>query len=229
MMIAVVVLSLLGACVGSPLAQSDVYSQQPYDPPVYREPSQSFLEDPRYPSPQADQYRPEPPRYQNKYEKEPEYDEEEEENQNSIPGEPGKDYPVLAFIPNTGFSCSDRLPGFYADDSAHCQVWHYCKTDGLMDSFLCPNGTIYNQANRVCEWWFNVDCDKATIAAQAQVNEDLYIVPPPYKSKVTYEDAPLSYDDASPSNYHAQRRYDQEPEYAQPAPVYQQYENEPSY
>lgn len=38
------------------------------------------------------------------------------------PGLPGSDYPILAAIPNTGFSCTDKLPGFYADEAADCQV-----------------------------------------------------------------------------------------------------------
>ena len=27
--------------------------------------------------------------------------------------------------------------------------------------FLCPNGTIFNQEEFVCDWWFNVDCTQA--------------------------------------------------------------------
>ena len=30
-----------------------------------------------------------------------------------------------------------------------------------MTSFLCPNGTLFNQENFVCEYWFNVDCSQA--------------------------------------------------------------------
>ena len=33
--------------------------------------------------------------------------------------------------------------------------------------FLCPNGTVFNQEEFVCDWWFNVDCSKA---------EDLYFL-----------------------------------------------------
>lgn len=227
-MIAVVVLSLLGACVGSPLAQSDLYDQQAYNSPVYRESSQGYEDPSRYPSPNVDQYRPEPPQYQNRYEKEPQYDEDEEQNQNSIPGEPGKDYPIHSIIPSTAFSCSDKLPGFYADEEAHCQVWHYCKTDGLKESFLCPNGTIYNQENRVCEWWFNVQCDKATIAAQSRVNEDLYIIPPPFKPDAEHE-APQKYAAPPPNKHPAQRRYNPEPEYQESAPVYAQYDDQPRF
>merc|ERR1719312_1650397 len=25
-------------------------------------------------------------------------------------------------------------------------------------SFLCPNGTIFNQNYFICDWWFNFDC-----------------------------------------------------------------------
>lgn len=109
-------------------------------------------------------------------EQEGQYREELYSNANTIPGVAGSDYPTLDSIPRTSFSCADKLPGFYADEEAGCQVWHYCKTDGLKESFLCPNGTIYNQANRVCEWWFNVLCENTEAAFR--VNEDLYIIPP---------------------------------------------------
>jgi hypothetical protein len=31
----------------------------------------------------------------------------------------------------------------------------------MTHSFLCPNGTIFNQNHFICDWWFNVDCDEA--------------------------------------------------------------------
>ena len=92
-----------------------------------------------------------------------------------IPGTPGVDYPVLAQVPDTGFSCDGQvgciilvgcshpcnllLPvlqvegGKYADPAAECQVFHFCAlgdTEGglITYSFLCPNGTIFNQAHR---------------------------------------------------------------------------------
>ncbi|KAG7177797.1 putative Chitin binding Peritrophin-A domain-containing protein 29 [Homarus americanus] len=30
-----------------------------------------------------------------------------------------------------------------------------------MGSFLCPNGTLFNQEYFVCDWWYNVDCNEA--------------------------------------------------------------------
>ncbi|XP_053630418.2 uncharacterized protein [Cherax quadricarinatus] len=81
----------------------------------------------------------------------------------SIPGggTPGQDYPILASVPNTGFSCdAQEFPGYFADiaEEAGCQVFHICQFDGRHDSFLCPNGTVFNQQYFVCDWWFNVDC-----------------------------------------------------------------------
>jgi len=81
----------------------------------------------------------------------------------NIPGGgiPGEDYPILASVPDTGFLCEDQeFPGYYADiaDEAGCQVFHICQEDFRLDSFLCPNGTIFNQQYFVCDWWFNVDC-----------------------------------------------------------------------
>ena len=28
-------------------------------------------------------------------------------------------------------------------------------------SFLCPNGTLFNQNYFICDWWFNFDCSTA--------------------------------------------------------------------
>ena len=56
--------------------------------------------------------------------------------------------------------------GKYADPGAECQVFHFCAlgdTEGnlITYSFLCPNGTIFNQQYFICDWWFNVDCSQA--------------------------------------------------------------------
>lgn len=50
------------------------------------------------------------------------YDKNEKPSHHAIPGEPGRDYPVLKEIPYTQFSCEDKLPGFYADVESRCQV-----------------------------------------------------------------------------------------------------------
>ncbi|ROT82526.1 hypothetical protein C7M84_024310 [Penaeus vannamei] len=78
-------------------------------------------------------------------------------------GVPGVDYPILAFVPATGFSCNGQLPGYYADTApeAGCQVFHICQAGGRIDSFLCPNGTVFNQQYFVCDWWYNFDCSTA--------------------------------------------------------------------
>ena len=41
------------------------------------------------------------------------------------------------------------------------KVFHVCHASHARDSFLCPNGTIFNQEIRVCDWWNHVDCPKA--------------------------------------------------------------------
>ena len=50
---------------------------------------------------------------------------------------------------------------------SRCQVFHVCATQvrrqhTMLYSFLCPNGTIFNQNTQVCDWWFNVECDSVT-------------------------------------------------------------------
>merc|ERR1711874_902650 len=84
----------------------------------------------------------------------------------AVPGNPGEDYPIYAEVPETSFTCEGRVEGgYYADTEAECQPFHVCSADrdgGLArNSFLCPNGTLFNQENFVCEYWFNVDCSQA--------------------------------------------------------------------
>ncbi|TRY69147.1 hypothetical protein TCAL_11009 [Tigriopus californicus] len=58
------------------------------------------------------------------------------------------------------FSCTGRVYGYYADPRADCQVFHICL--GRRDvkwSFMCPNGTIFNQQHFVCDFALNVDCN----------------------------------------------------------------------
>merc|ERR1712106_88470 len=82
---------------------------------------------------------------------------------NAVPGVPGEDYPIYTEAPETAFSCDGQIDGgYYADEEAQCQVFHICTADGAGGlakySFLCPNGTIFNQNYFICDWWSNVDC-----------------------------------------------------------------------
>lgn len=38
------------------------------------------------------------------------------------------------------------------------QVFHICE-GGKKISFLCPNGTIFQQSDLICDWWFRVNCN----------------------------------------------------------------------
>ncbi|XP_054717329.1 uncharacterized protein LOC129226726 [Uloborus diversus] len=95
----------------------------------------------------------------------------------AIPGSPGVDYPTYSYLPTTGFECMEHTstPGFYADVETKCQMWHYCQPDGRHDRFLCPNGTVFDQYTRVCNWWFNVRCDNSL--SLYDINFDLYREP----------------------------------------------------
>ena len=96
--------------------------------------------------------------------------------QASIPGVPGEDYPIYAEVPESGFSCDGQVDGgYYADPEAECQVFHICTADGAGGlakySFLCPNGTVFNQNYFICDWWFNFDCAEAE--GLYSLNDDL--------------------------------------------------------
>lgn len=91
----------------------------------------------------------------------------------NIRGEAGKDYPVFASVPTTGFKCSSQsFPGYYGDMEAQCQVFHICQDDGRSDAFLCPNGTIFSQQHFVCVWWYDFDC--ATTEQFYELNAQLF-------------------------------------------------------
>ncbi|XP_037796381.1 pollen-specific leucine-rich repeat extensin-like protein 1 [Penaeus monodon] len=103
-----------------------------------------------------------------------EYDEE------AIPGEAGVDFPNYDEVPDTSFTCNaQEHPGLYADTEAQCQTFHICQEDGRQDSFLCPNGTIFNQQYFVCDWWYNFSCDHA--ARFYSLNALIYELPVPEK------------------------------------------------
>ena len=113
-----------------------------------------------------------------------------------------------------------NTPGYYADPEAECQVFHICTADGqgglAKYSFLCPNGTIFNQNYFICDWWFNFDCGDAEslysindeIAAEraeidaAASEQGAYGAPPPeYEpaAPAEYEPAPAEYEPTAPS------------------------------
>jgi len=95
-----------------------------------------------------------------------------------VPGYPGKDYPLFPVVPETGFTCDKvpHRPGLYADPEAGCQAYHICGEDNRHGysgaDFLCTNGTLFNQYELTCDWWYNVDCSQAT--QQYEVNLDPY-------------------------------------------------------
>ena len=85
-----------------------------------------------------------------------------------IPGEANVDYPTLASVPDTSFSCANRVEGgYYADVETECQVFHVCGGSrsifaSVKYSFVCPNGTVFHQEYFICDWWYNVDCSLAS-------------------------------------------------------------------
>nr|XP_036229528.1 probable serine/threonine-protein kinase nek3 isoform X1 [Bactrocera oleae]XP_036229529.1 probable serine/threonine-protein kinase nek3 isoform X1 [Bactrocera oleae]XP_036229530.1 probable serine/threonine-protein kinase nek3 isoform X1 [Bactrocera oleae]XP_036229532.1 probable serine/threonine-protein kinase nek3 isoform X1 [Bactrocera oleae] len=74
-----------------------------------------------------------------------------------VVGRPGIDFPIYPRIPKTTFSCRSFGNGYFADMETDCQVFHICE-DGRKISFLCPNGTIFQQSELTCDWWFKVNC-----------------------------------------------------------------------
>jgi len=68
----------------------------------------------------------------------------------------------------TSFSCYDKiLGGYYSDPETDCQMFHVCVRVagvGVQDfRFLCPNDTAFDQENQICDDWYNIDCEAATL------------------------------------------------------------------
>merc|ERR1719412_1353142 len=81
-------------------------------------------------------------------------------------------------IPATTFSCAaQESPGIFADQETGCQVFHYCQPGGRVDSFFCPNLTLFNQQYFVCDWEYNVDCSLAS--KYFPLNHQLFESTPP--------------------------------------------------
>ncbi|KAF0289148.1 hypothetical protein FJT64_012507 [Amphibalanus amphitrite] len=150
---------------------------QRYHPPPaeYHPPPAEYHSPPNYPSTIEQHGEPSVVPYQ----VEPEYSLEtpcrrtsDDPDGDCIRGVADLDYPTLQSIPETGFSCLGRPPGFYADMETGCQVWHYCTSGGRPQSFLCTTGTVFSQLHLVCDWWFKVDCPHSD--AFEHVNDRLY-------------------------------------------------------
>ncbi|CAL1279214.1 unnamed protein product [Larinioides sclopetarius] len=106
----------------------------------------------------------------------------EDTDGDEIPGEATVDYPTFHTIPRTTFSCDEQdYNGYYADMETSCQVVHLCQDGGVQSSFLCPNGTIFNQEKLSCQWWYKVNC--ANSLQFYVINSNLYKTPEEGESK----------------------------------------------
>ncbi|CAG4985048.1 U-scoloptoxin(01)-Cw1a-like [Colias croceus] len=106
------------------------------------------------------------PQYQQVVYRKPLREHEKPQDLRNVPGVPGVDYPIYHQVPETSFSCAHVPvhPGMYANVETGCQAYHVCH-DGREGhqgaSFLCTNGTLFDQAKFACDWWYNVDCSQA--------------------------------------------------------------------
>jgi len=163
------------AAYGAPEEVIDLRAEETEEIPEYEEPLASYAEEP------LETYEAEAPleTYANDLDADASALDEKSADSGldmlmkSVPGVPGEDYPILAEAPETEFSCEGQVNGgYYADPEAECQVFHICSDDGqggmTKYSFLCPNGTIFNQGYFICDWWFNVDCSEAEALAESR-------------------------------------------------------------
>ncbi|KAI5636661.1 chitin binding peritrophin-A domain-containing protein [Phthorimaea operculella] len=132
--------------------------------------------------------------YQQAVVRKPLREHEKPQDLRNVPGTPGVDYPIYHEVPETGFSCAHVPvhPGMYANVETGCQAYHVCH-DGREGhqgaSFLCTNGTLFDQTKFACDWWYNVDCSQAI--AHYKLNADPlknpYVPKPKPKPEEHYE------------------------------------------
>ncbi|XP_068249365.1 adhesive plaque matrix protein-like [Palaemon carinicauda] len=197
------------------------YQEPAYKPkPAYREPAHKPR--PAYEEPQG--YSKPKTAYQDQSDQHHKsYD-----SKNTIPGEAGVDYPIYDKIPITKFTCDSvpYRPGMYANPEASCQVYHVCNDDRYGSrgaEFLCTNGTIFNQQTFSCDWWYNVDCSKATeyYALNSDPEHNPYYQKPEEPKESEYKADPKPR--VSPT-YHKP-----EPSYHKPRPTYRPQTAKPVY
>lgn len=66
-------------------------------------------------------------------------------------------HPTFAKVPDTSFTCNGKSSGYYADIEAGCQAYHLCEPNHFK-SFVCTNGTLFNEQFQVCDQFYNVRC-----------------------------------------------------------------------
>lgn len=74
----------------------------------------------------------------------------------------------------------------------HVKVFHICE-GGKKISFLCPNGTIFQQTELICDWWFKVNCaaspghyaESSEVLSRAQNRSSNFAAAAANKSKPT--------------------------------------------
>ncbi|XP_065226721.1 uncharacterized protein LOC135849974 [Planococcus citri] len=142
---------------------------------------------------------------------------EDEQDLSGIPGQPGVDYPLYHSVPETNFNCGavPYAPGMYANVETGCQAYHVCH-DGREGhqgaSFLCSNGTLFNQKEFTCDYWYNVDCGQAE--SLYRLNADPETNPFNPKQKTSEETVDTDAYKATPQYYKPT------PQYYQPTPQY---------
>ncbi|XP_063374849.1 uncharacterized protein LOC134662521 [Cydia amplana] len=138
-----------------------------------------------------------PIRYEQAVYRKPLREHEKPQDLRNVPGVPGVDYPVYHEVPETGFSCAHVPvhPGMYANVETGCQAYHVCH-DGREGhqgaSFLCTNGTLFDQEKFACDWWYNVDCGQAIAhyKLNADPRKNPYVPKPKHEEELEHE-APL--------------------------------------
>ncbi|XP_050528135.1 uncharacterized protein LOC126898236 [Daktulosphaira vitifoliae] len=135
--------------------------------------------------------------YSSEYAKKP-HETETYQDFSKIPGNPGIDYPIYHAVPETSFNCKNvpYAPGMYANVETGCQAYHICH-DGREGhqgaSFLCTNGTLFNQEKFTCDWWYNVDCSQASAYynLNADPEKNPFAPAKPKLSEETYESSEI--------------------------------------
>lgn len=73
-------------------------------------------------------------------------------------------------LPLVEFECSRE--GYFADSKFDCEAFHYCSADGTRFTFLCGDGSKFNQRTLICDFDHALQCGQIQLDSSKPISFD---------------------------------------------------------